>query len=139
MGDPKKLWVKWKDYQTDVTSKFRKFRETEDFADVTLVCQDGQKFSASCSSFFCDLLTSNPHSHPLIYMRGFRSEDVVALLDFLYHGEANVFQKNVNSFLQLAEELQLSGLNQTRGEIISKNYAAKKGRPKKYAKTEVSE
>ena len=140
MGNPEKLWVQWKDYQKEVTSKFRNFRETEDFTDVTLVCQDGQKFSAhkiilaTSSPFFWDLLTSNPHSHPLIYMKGSRSEDMVAMLDFLYHGEANVFQEDINSFLQLAEELQLSGLNQTKEEIISKSESVKKGRPKKYAK-----
>ena len=140
MGNSEKLWVKWKDYQKDVTSQFRKFRETEDFTDVTLVCKDGQKFSAhkiilaSSSPFFWDLLKSYHHSHPLIYMRGFRSQDMVAMLDFLYHGEANVFQENVNSFLEFAEELQLSGLNQTKEELMSKSDPAKKGRPKKYVK-----
>ena len=52
----------------------------------------------------------NKHAHPLIYMRGMNSEDLVAIIDFLYCGEANVFQDNLDSFLAIAEELQLKGL-----------------------------
>ena len=41
------------------------------------------------------------------------------MVNFLYRGEANVFQENLDSFLALAEELQLKGLkgNQTDKEI----------------------
>ena len=31
-------------------------------------------------------------------------------MNFLYHGEANVFQENLESFLAIGEELQLRGL-----------------------------
>ena len=48
--------------------------------------------------------------HPLIYLRGFQSHDLLAILDFLYFGEANIYQENLDSFLALAEELQLKGL-----------------------------
>ena len=37
-------------------------------------------------------------------------EDLLAIVDFLYRGEANVFQDNLDSFLAIAEELQLKGL-----------------------------
>ena len=43
-------------------------------------------------------------------MRGMKSEDLLAIVDFLYRGEANVFQENLDSFLAIAEELQLQGL-----------------------------
>ena len=39
-----------------------------------------------------------------------KAHDLVAILDFLYQGEANVFQDNLDSFLAIAEELQLKGL-----------------------------
>ena len=43
----------------------------------------------------------------------------MAMVDFFYHGEANVYQENLDSFLVLAEELQLKGLrgNQTENEV----------------------
>ena len=43
-------------------------------------------------------------------MRGVKSEDLLAIVDFLYFGEANVNQENLDSFLAIAEELQLQGL-----------------------------
>ena len=43
-------------------------------------------------------------------MRGIKSDDLLAIVDFLYRGEANVFQENLDSFLAIAEELQLKGL-----------------------------
>ena len=43
-------------------------------------------------------------------MKGVRSDDLTAVIDFLYYGEANVYQENLDSFLSIAEELQLKGL-----------------------------
>ena len=38
------------------------------------------------------------------------AEALVAMVDFLYYGEANVNQENLDTFLSLAEELRLKGL-----------------------------
>ena len=65
---------------------------------------------AASSPTFKTLLGRNKHPHPLIYMRGVKSDDLLAIVDFLYRGEANVFQKNLDSFLAFAEELQLKDL-----------------------------
>ena len=62
------------------------------------------------SPFFKSLFRTIKHPHPFVYMRGVKSEDLLAILDFLYCGEANVFQENLNTFLEIAEELKLKGL-----------------------------
>merc|ERR1712204_152397 len=59
---------------------------------------------------FQNILRTNPHQHPLIYMRGMKAEDLVGIVDFLYHGEVNILQDNLDNFLTLAEEIQLKGL-----------------------------
>ena len=116
MGSSEKLCLQWNDFKENITSSFKELREDREFTDVTLACEDGQQIEAhkvvlvSSSPFFMQLLTKNKHPHPLIYMRGLRSEDLVAIVDFLYHGEANVFQENLDSFLGLAEEFRLRGL-----------------------------
>ena len=118
MGSPEKVSLRWNDFQADVASDFKKLRGSDDFTDVSLVCNDGQKFSAhkvilaSSSLFFQHLLTTLNHSHPLIYMNSFKSEDMIALLDFVYHGETNMLQTNLNYFLTLAQEIKLKGLKQ---------------------------
>ena len=43
-------------------------------------------------------------------MRGLKSKDLVAIMDFIYLGEANIYQEDLDGFLVLAEELQLKGL-----------------------------
>ena len=57
-------------------------------------------------------------------MRGMKSKDLLAILDFLYCGETNVNQENLDSFLAIAEELELKGLmgksNQEEQEIPTK-------------------
>ena len=111
-----KLCLKWKDFQENVNTAFGSLRGTNDFADVTLACEDGQQVEAhkvilaASSPFFQKLLGRNKHPHPLIFMRGMKSDDLLAIVDFLYRGEANVFQENLDSFLAIAEELQLKGL-----------------------------
>ena len=38
-----------------------------------------------------------------------KANSLTAIIDFLYLGEANVFQEELDSFLDLAQELQLKG------------------------------
>ena len=111
-----KLCVQWNDFQEYIKGAFGNLREDNGFADVTLVCEDGQQVEAhkvilaASSPFFQKLLARNNHKHPIIYMRGVKSDDLLAIVDFLYRGEANIFQENLDSFLAIAEELQLKGL-----------------------------
>ena len=108
--------LKWNDFQQNLTSSFRELRTDRDFTDVTLVCGDDHQVEAhklilkSCSPFFSNIFTRHSHSHPMIYMRGLKGKDLEAIVDFIYHGEANIFQEDLNDFLALAEELQIKGL-----------------------------
>ena len=61
-----------------------------------------------------DLLKKMNHSNPLIFIRGVRFEDLIAIVDFLYTGEANVLEEELETFLSLAHDLQLKGLSGSR-------------------------
>ena len=121
-----KLCLQWNDFQQNLTSAFKDLRDDKEFTDVTLACEDGQQVEAhklvliSSSPFFRNLLKKHKHPHPMIYMRGLKSEDLVAIIDFLYHGEANVYQENLDSFLAIAGELQLKGLHGNQTERASR-------------------
>ena len=116
MQNSEKLCLQWNDFQSNIKSAFGELRNDKDFADITLACEDGhhvlahKDILASSSPFFMDILRRNKHPHPLIYLRGIKADDLVALVDFLYFGEANVFQENLDAFLALANELKLKGL-----------------------------
>ena len=111
-----KLCLQWNDFQENVKTAFGNLREDKHFTDVTLACEDGQQLEAhkvilaASSPFFQTLLSRNKHPHPLVYMRGLESKDLLAIVEFLYCGEANVYQENFDSFLAIAGELQLKGL-----------------------------
>ena len=57
-----------------------------------------------------EILVKNKHPHPLIYMRGIGSRELIAIVDFVYYGEANVEHEHLDAFLLLAEEMRLKGL-----------------------------
>ena len=65
---------------------------------------------ASSSPFFEKILQKSKYPHPLIYLRGFQSKDFASILDFLYFGEANVYQEDLDYFLAIAEKIKLKGL-----------------------------
>ena len=72
------------------------------------------------SPFFSRLLKKNNkknQSHTLIYMRGIKYDILMAMTDFIYCGETNVYQDDLESFLALAAELQLKGLEEGLKEI----------------------
>ena len=123
-----KLCLQWNDFKENVNFAFGRLREDKEFTDVTLACEDGQQVEAhkvilaASSPFFEKIFERNKHTHPLIYLRGFKLYDLVAILDFLYFGEANVCQENLDSFLLIAEELKLKGLTrQTSCDFLGKD------------------
>ena len=111
-----KMCLQWNDFKDNVNIVFGTLRDDKDFADVTLVCEDGKQLDAhkailaTSSPFFQNILARNKHSHPIIYMRGLKSEDLSALIDFIYLGQADVAEENIENFLAISEELQLKGL-----------------------------
>ena len=128
-----KLTLQWNEFHENLKSFFVDLKCDNDFTDVTLACEDGQQINThkliliASSPFFMNLLKKNKHSHPFVFMRGVTFENLSAMVDFLYQGEANVFQENLNSFLNLAEELKLRGLERNgtdewTAEVIEKNY-----------------
>ena len=111
-----KFCLKWNDYNTNITTSYHELRKSCEFSDVTLVCEDYHQIEAhrvilsACSPFFKNILKRNNKPHPLIYMRGLKRKDLEAIVDFIYQGEANIYQEDLDDFLALAEELQLKGL-----------------------------
>ena len=80
------------------------------------MCEDDQQVEAhkvklsSASQFFQRVLSKNPHPHPLIYLRELKMEDVKAIVDFIYLGHTEVSSEDLGTFLQVAEDLEVRGL-----------------------------
>ncbi|XP_026494574.2 broad-complex core protein isoform X2 [Vanessa tameamea] len=117
MVDTQHFCLRWNNYQSSITSAFENLRDDEDFVDVTLAC-DGKSLKAhrvvlsACSPYFRELLKSTPCKHPVIVLQDVAFPDLHALVEFIYHGEVNVHQRSLSSFLKTAEVLRVSGLTQ---------------------------
>ena len=135
MQSSEKFCLKWNDFQENLNSAFGGLRKDKDLADVTLVCEDGSQIDAHkvilaiSSPFFMEILKKNKHPHPLIYMKGCKAAELLAMVDFLYYGEANVDQESLDAFLGLAQELKLKGLTDSSGEVNSWDSKTKRNTP----------
>ena len=107
--------LQWKHHHDTQACNLKALWENGEFLDVTLVCDDGQVEAhkvilSSASPFLREILQRNPHSHPLLYMRGTSKKDIESVLLFIYSGETQVSQDELESFLALAASLQIQGL-----------------------------
>ena len=111
-----KFSLKWNDFQSNISKTFSALRTEEDFQDVTLVSADQQQVSAhkvvlsACSKYFKNILQQNRHSNPLLCLDGVTSSELQSVLDYIYQGEVQVYQENLDRFLAVAERFQLEGL-----------------------------
>ena len=117
MENQGKYCIKWNDFQKNISLAFTNCQESEDFSDVTLVSNDGVKFSAhmlilsASSNLLRTILTQHKSPHPLLFLRGISTDHLRSILDFVYRGEVNVFTEGVEEFLKIAKELEIKGMD----------------------------
>ena len=111
-----KFSFKMIDFKENVATLFKSFQNSKDFTDVTLATNDGHQVGAhkiiltALSPVFRNMLQDNQHVQPIIFLRGVNQEQLSAILDFMYQGEAKIDKSNLDEFIKLAEELKLKGL-----------------------------
>jgi len=140
MATNEKFCLRWNDFESNISLAFREIREEKDFFDCTLSCGSRQMQAhklilSACSPFFRSVLKQNPHQNPLLYLKGVKFTDLQAVLNFMYHGEVNIAQEELNSFLSVAEELQVKGLTQNNSPPNSTQREQKAAQQEDSAKT----
>ena len=84
--------LNWISFHAYLASSLRDDFTSNKFADVTLVCDEQKQFQAhkfvlsSFSPILKNLLVTNPHPHPIIYLRGIRQQELESILQFMYLG-----------------------------------------------------
>jgi len=124
MGSSEKFCLRWNDFESNISTSFRELRDDKELFDMTLACEDEQiqahkVILSACSPFFRHVLKRNKHDHPLLYLKGVKFAELQAVLNFMYQGEVNVAQEDLNSFLSVAEELKVKGLTQSNSKPSS--------------------
>ena len=122
-----KFCLKWNDFQSNVSKTFKVLRKEEDFFDVTLVSDDEQHIAAhklvlsASSIFFKNILRKSQHSNPLIYLNGFSSKELNLMIEYIYNGEVQIYQNDLDQFLDTAQKLKIEGLIGGSDENIEEN------------------
>jgi len=119
-----KFSLRWNDFEHNISQAFRELRDEADFLDVTLACENEQiqahkVILSAGSTFFRNILRRNKHQNPLLYLKGVKYRDLQYVLSFMYQGEVDVAQDELNSFLATAEDLEVKGL--TRNPTVDQN------------------
>jgi len=119
MGSDEAFCLKWNDFQGSISSSLSSLRNASDLLDVSLQCgteslRCHRLVLSACSDWFKTVFRALPVTtqNPVIVLWEATARDMALLLDFMYYGEVNVKQENLNSFLALAEKLSVRGLTQ---------------------------
>merc|ERR1712183_1239433 len=114
--------LKWKTFSHHLLETFKDLGEQGHFADVTLVSDDQIQTPAhkvvlsACSPVLKTLLVNNPHSHPLLYLRGIKQTELQAILKFMYFGETQIFENRINDFVSVAKDLEVKEISEEQEE-----------------------
>ena len=115
-----KFCLKWNDFHSNVSKHFRLLRDEEYLHDVTLVCDDNHMVSvhklvlSASSDYFKNIFKGNQHhrggGNTLLCLDGVSSTDLGNILDYIYNGEVQIYQDDIDRFLQVAQRFKLDGL-----------------------------
>ena len=119
--------LKWRDFQANAAHSFENLRGTDNFCDVTLVSEDQRKVLAhkvvlaGSSQYFHNVLKNTNDSHPLLCLNEVQITELNYMIDYIYKGEVQVPQEQLDSFIKCAQRFQLEGMIQTQEET-NKNH-----------------
>ena len=115
--DVEKYNLTWTDFPDHLRALMRDLMVSEDFADVTLVTDDKKKVRAhrhvlsACSPVFKEILQiEKQNNHPFMYLRGIQYSEIEPILQFMYLGEAKLYEERLNEFLSAARDLEIKEL-----------------------------
>merc|ERR1712142_1446014 len=148
--------LRWELHDKNKSASLTGLWKNERFLDVTIVCDDDQidahkLILSAASPLFQKILLRNQNlvGRPLLYLKGTRIREMENLLEFVYRGEVNVHAEDLQSFMKLANSLEVEGLvgdiedSQENFVTESKPKSAKKTNPlggissKRYSKKSI--
>ena len=110
--------LNWHTFSDHLKEMMLKLMESNETADVTLVCEDKAKFRAhkfvlmSCSPVFHSIINDLPKTGgSFIYLRGVLAQEMKSILQFIYLGQATLYRNRMNEFLNVAKILEIKEIS----------------------------
>ncbi|KAF2347377.1 BTB/POZ domain [Trinorchestia longiramus] len=109
------LSLKWNNHRGTFLHILTALRDKPLHSDVTLACGGSlypvhKLVLSACSSYFESIFASITCPQPVVVLKDIRSEDLEALLDYMYAGEVEVKHSSLSSLIKAAECLCIKGL-----------------------------
>ena len=122
-----KFCIRSENIKENTFTSFDILRKDGDFFDVTLVSDDGYHIQAhkvilsASSKFFKENLKKTNHQNPMLFLSGFSEKILAPIVDYIYEGEVQVYQEDIQCFLKFANKLEIFGLTSDLIEIEKHN------------------
>lgn len=121
MGSDQQFCLRWHNYQSNLLATLPQFLDSDNLTDVTLSA-GGRSIRAhkvvlsACSQYFNELFkVLHPIQHPVVVIPGTTFSDLCALVTFMYSGEVNIYQEQLQGLLSMADAMQIRGLAEVSG------------------------
>ena len=108
--------------ESNFFGKLQEIMMMDDFMDITLVCDDRTEFRAhrnilsAFSPVIRQMLQLNAKSsHPVVFLRGVKKQEMESILKFIYLGEVSFNQSRMDEFLAVADILEVRELRESFG------------------------
>lgn len=111
-----KVTLRWNEFEPSAGSTVQNLWSEQNFTDVTLLTEDGLQINAhkaviaSSSSFFKNILLSNPHQNPLLYLKDIEYKQLHSVMEFIYLGQTDVEENDLDKFLSTSKILRIHSL-----------------------------
>ena len=103
MQSQEKYTLTWHNYSDHLREALQEMMTTSEFADVTLITDDKQQIRAhrnilsAASPVFKSILQLNStNTNPVIYLRGIQYSEMESIMQFIYLGEARLYEERMN-------------------------------------------
>ena len=112
-----KFNLNWHTYTDHLREMLHDIMNDKELSDVTLICEDKKQFKAhklvlsASSPVFKDIISTNLITNPVIYLRGIESLEIESILQFIYLGQATIFQERMNEFINVAKSLEIKEIS----------------------------
>ncbi|CAL4063561.1 unnamed protein product [Meganyctiphanes norvegica] len=109
------LSLRWNNHRSTFFHILSTLHQKELYSDVTIACE-GKFFPVHklvlsvCSEYFEDMFKKTNCKHPIIVLKDILCDELEALLNYMYVGEANVAQSDLARLIKAAECLRIKGL-----------------------------
>ena len=122
-----KFNLKWNDFFSNVTTSLGNLRNEKNLHDVTLLTDDYHQVTAHrlvlsvSSEYFQNIFKNASSPNLMLCLDGVNKKDLDNCLNYMYFGEVQIYQEELDRFLHIAQRLKMKGLLKDDTENVNIN------------------